>query len=259
MEIEYNDILKASLCSFKFIALRTKSSCPTPIPASLYFTFSFYTFPEVQTETVYVKTAKQIEEGDLSLNESSIALNKQHFLVYKDLLKMMAGQKPSVEQIIERAIKQQFDINPVATKNYQEHVEFAQYLDSRQLKIDVWNGKTNVHFGTCSVSLSSLLRQGEASREVPVEQDIVDYDTKEPVATLSMLMTNDGRRINKADMPSKPALREKEREERAEQLPASAPSVEHHVSRHKKKIYSKPIEFKGLHATDVSESELERK
>ncbi len=49
-------------------------------------------------------------------------------MVYKDLLRMLADSQPTIEQIIERAIKQQFDVNPVATRNHQEHADFADYL-----------------------------------------------------------------------------------------------------------------------------------
>jgi hypothetical protein len=123
METEYNDILKASLCSFKFIALRTLSAS---VPASLYFTFNFHNFQQVTTEVVYLKTAQQLESRDMLLSHSAeIASNKQYLLVYTDLVKMLEEQKPVIEQILERAIKQQFDVNPVATRNYQEHVEFA--------------------------------------------------------------------------------------------------------------------------------------
>jgi hypothetical protein len=57
-------------------------------------------------------------------------------------------------------------------------------------------------------------------------------------------------------MPVKPAAREKVEEPEME--PASAPSVVH-VSRHKKKVYSKPIETKSCFNNTVEETELERK
>ena len=42
MELEYNDILKASMVSFKFVAYRTPAQAVHPIPSSLFFTFDFY-------------------------------------------------------------------------------------------------------------------------------------------------------------------------------------------------------------------------
>lgn len=45
MELEFNDILRASSISFKFVALKTPSSLPTgaSLPSRLFFTFKFYT------------------------------------------------------------------------------------------------------------------------------------------------------------------------------------------------------------------------
>lgn len=45
------------------------------------------------------------------------------------------------------------------------------------------------------------MRQGEASREVAAEFELVDFDTKQCVGVLSVLMTNEGRRVNKNEMP----------------------------------------------------------
>jgi hypothetical protein len=119
MELEYNDILKASLCSFKFIAFRTPAISVLEVPSSLFFTFEFYTFTDVTSEVLYLKTSQQIESGDLKFDDTqNILLNKQYFLIYKDLLRMVADSNPTIEHILERAIKQQFDVNPVATRNH---------------------------------------------------------------------------------------------------------------------------------------------
>jgi len=97
-----------------------------------------------------------------------------------------------------------------------------------------------------------LLRQGEATREVADEFDLVDFDSNEIIGRLSLLMTNEGRRVPKTEMPTKPVIKEQE----PEQLPASAPS---HVSRTRKKIYSKPMELHECPNHEVDDSELERK
>ena len=52
LEIEYNDVLKASQFSIKFVGINTPSSLPpnmVALPRSLFFTFKFYTFQAVQT------------------------------------------------------------------------------------------------------------------------------------------------------------------------------------------------------------------
>lgn len=50
-------------------------------------------------------------------------LSTSYFLVYKDLLKyFMTKQKPALEQVLDRGIQHTFDINPVTTKNHEEHI-----------------------------------------------------------------------------------------------------------------------------------------
>jgi len=55
LEIEYNDVLKASQFAIKFVGINTPTSLPPnmeALPKSLFFTFKFYTFQAVQTELV---------------------------------------------------------------------------------------------------------------------------------------------------------------------------------------------------------------
>ena len=69
MELEFNDILKASMVGFKFVAFRTPSQSKFPLPQSLFFTFNFYNFEEVTTEVVHLKTAYQIENEETNVVE----------------------------------------------------------------------------------------------------------------------------------------------------------------------------------------------
>ena len=82
LEIENNDVLKANLFQIKFVGLNTPSSLPPSmesLPKSLYFTFKFYTFQQVQTEAATLTTTKKIEEGELDVG--SIELAKKYYLV----------------------------------------------------------------------------------------------------------------------------------------------------------------------------------
>lgn len=66
MELEHNDVLKASTVTFKFAAFQSPSSLPQNmerLPKSLFFTFKFYTFQSVQTEAVHLRLTKQVEDG----------------------------------------------------------------------------------------------------------------------------------------------------------------------------------------------------
>ena len=70
LEIENNDVLKASSVSIKFVGLNTPASLPPnmkAIPKSLFFTLKFWTFPEIHTDKVYLTTTRSIEENKLDI------------------------------------------------------------------------------------------------------------------------------------------------------------------------------------------------
>ena len=76
-------------------------------------------------------------------------------------------------------------------------MEFAKFLEENELKIDAWDGKTRTHFSTFRIPLRKLLRQGEASREEVSELTLYDLDNQTNLGIISILMTNEGRRVNK--------------------------------------------------------------
>jgi hypothetical protein len=53
------------------------------------------------------------------------------------------------------------------------------------------------------IPLKRLLRQGEPSREVAAEFDLLETEDEQNVGTVSMLITNEGRRVNKNEMPTR--------------------------------------------------------
>ena len=69
-------------------------------------------------------------------------------------------------------------MNPAATRDFAEHIQFAKYLQANELKIDAWNSKDHTHFGTCLIPLKRLLRQGEPSREVAAEFELLETDAE---------------------------------------------------------------------------------
>jgi hypothetical protein len=72
----------------------------------------------------------------------------------------MAGKDKKIVNI-------QFDFNPsdyVADKTNEtavkaQHHAFATYMFNRMINIDIWNGNSKRHFGTCRIPLSCLMRQ----------------------------------------------------------------------------------------------------
>ena len=121
-----------------------------------------------------------------------------------------------------------FDIDPSLNpgndedEDIDEHMLLAKYLKERILTIDLWNGESLMHFGTCKVPLSSLMRQGEPSKIVAQEYDICEPDYGLCVGGLQLLLTNEGRKIplKAKDVSGEGAVGQK----------------------HKKKVLSKPID-----------------
>lgn len=67
-----------------------------------------------------------------------------------------------------------FDVDPSISKIPDEHLHLARYMKERILSIDVWNGDSLMHYGTCKIPLFKLMRQGEPSKVVGEEFDICE-------------------------------------------------------------------------------------
>lgn len=116
-----------------------------------------------------------------------------------------------------------FDVDPslnTTDNGSDEHMQFARYLKDRVLTVDLWNGDSLMHFGTCKVPLNAFMRQGEPSKVVAQEYDVCEPEFGSNVGALQLLITNEGRKI--------PALN------------ISPDKNNNH--RHKKKVLSKPID-----------------
>ena len=205
LEIEINDILKASLFSIKFVGLNTPSSLPPDaesLPKSLFFTFKFYTFPVVQTELVTLMTTKSIEAGQMRPGE--IELAKQYYLVQDDELRLFNNNKPAIEQILDRGLTVPFEVNPLVTGDVKEHEKFAKYLKEQVLSIDVHNGEDQTCYGSTRVPLYRLLRQGQPSNVQTVQLELYEPKMNMWVGQLKLLITNSGKRVDLEDMVKSP-------------------------------------------------------
>ena len=47
-----------------------------------------------------------------------------------------------------------FDVDPSISDVPEENLHLARYLKDRVLTIDVWNGDSLMHFGTCKVPMN---------------------------------------------------------------------------------------------------------
>ena len=118
---------------------------------------------------------------------------------------MSGGLRLGTQYILQKSlgegegITRIFDVDPsLNTDDYQEeeeHMHLAKYLKDRVLTVDVWNGESLMHFGTCKIPLSAFMRQGEASKVVASEYDICEPELGNSIGALQLLVTNEGRKI----------------------------------------------------------------
>ena len=196
LDLEISDPLRASTLTLKFVAVKTPFN--TLFPRKLYFTFKFFNFHTVHTETVFLKSQEDVLKGGTQ------------YLLARD-----GGDGNSLTRI--------FDVDPslnTTDNGSDEHMQFARYLKDRVLTVELWNGDSLMHFGTCKVPLNAFMRQGEPSKVVAQEYDVCEPEFGSNVGALQLLITNEGRKI--------PALN------------ISPDKNNNH--RHKKKVLSKPID-----------------
>jgi hypothetical protein len=72
----------------------------------------------------------------------------------------------------------------------------AKYLKERILTIDLWDGDSMMHFGTCKVPLAQVMRQGEPSKIVAQEYEISEAENGcGSVGGIQIIISNEGRKI----------------------------------------------------------------
>lgn len=95
------------------------------------------------------------------------------------------------------ALSFNFDVdssmNPDVEDDNQEHMNLARYLKERILTVDLWNGESLMHFGTCKVPMAAFMRQSAPSKVVAQEYDICEPEYGQNVGSLQLLVTNQGR------------------------------------------------------------------
>ncbi|CAK4477563.1 unnamed protein product [Aphanomyces euteiches] len=155
---ELKDRLNLLEIQIQFAALRTLET--TQVPASVYFTFQFYTFAPTRTERLFVTST------------GSPAL----YLLCRDHAK-----KPSL------AIH--FDVHTTKCCPL-EPMEFATYLLTKSLLVDVWDGDSLLPIGSLSIPLHDLLRQGLRVKKCHAEYDLHDRESNQTIGAIQVLLAN---------------------------------------------------------------------
>jgi hypothetical protein len=138
------------------VALKTPftlNSMLTTFPKKLYFTFKFFTFQTASTETVFLKDPA----SPSVLADAQPKMGSQYLLEKVDKTSYSATVLDGVNVI------RIFDIDPSLKEGLEDddvddHMQLAKYLKERVMTIDLWNGDSLMHFGTCKIPLYAFMR-----------------------------------------------------------------------------------------------------
>lgn len=101
MELELNDVLKASSISVKFMAFQSPSSLPSSrekLPKSFYFIYRFYDKPVTHTERVH------LQSSDDKTVAQDIQLAKKYHLILDRHQEFFSESKPTLDLIQDRCL-----------------------------------------------------------------------------------------------------------------------------------------------------------
>lgn len=157
LEAEIKDIYKANEIRFHFAALRTFINTERfgghPFTANrVYFTFQFYNFAPTRTEPLVLRDGFSTDTSGAS----------------KTMLLMR--EKP----VDKPSLAIQFELDTSATLNPLETRQFAEYLLTKNLFVDIWDADSLFLLGTFKVPLHELLRQGAGIKKFQAEIDILE-------------------------------------------------------------------------------------
>ena len=221
IEDDKQDILKAATIFFEFISFKPKGALAENsdvLPKEMAFSFRFFTFPNTQTEAVYLKRIKGgNREGIYPFQVSDQINNWTNVNSVKNEAK---------------CLRLEFDYDPQADKDIPAEKsldDYLRYLAGNVLKIWVWDAATLIPLGECKVLLADLLRRRDPMRSVKKEYDVFS-ENRELIGSLQLLLQSIGRK----------QFEMKQKEEKVDETVVAKPK------RGKKKIVSKPLTLEDL-------------
>jgi len=163
IEAELRDPLKANEITIQFAAFRCVfDSMQCAKPGSLFFTFQFYDCLPTRTERMILRPIDRQDEESRTRFEQGLS---------RPFILMRGGEDERHRNSPSLALKFLIDTNVVADESEPER--FAKYLDECSLFIHVWDADSLLNLGVMAVPLGDLMRQGEKSRKVAGEYDVV--------------------------------------------------------------------------------------
>ncbi|XP_042904898.1 nephrocystin-4 [Parasteatoda tepidariorum] len=143
-------------CMLNFIAISCLDEY-VEIPCEVFFTFQFYRFLPIKTESLVLK--------QLSDNED---LGQKQSFVFT-----LHGKQDKGDQM--PGFNVTYNLDPTEL-NPGEYKSFINYLIHHSLHVDLWNAQSLLYFGTVMLPLKFLCRQGKEAVSTVLELDIVNCE-----------------------------------------------------------------------------------
>ncbi|KAI8794088.1 nephrocystin-4 isoform X1 [Biomphalaria glabrata] len=178
---ELMDPLQANEIIFQFLAytrepLTDHSTADSSVqPATVYFTFQFYRFPQVTTERMLLSKA----QNDLSSHPSAVPFVLQRLNPNGSIMEGPPG------------LEVKYPIDPTYLKPGEVSL-FWQHLSRQTMHIDIWDGDSLLLIGSAAVELKYLFRGGNEAVQTTFELDVLATEYQEDSGALTGEMVRGG-------------------------------------------------------------------
>ena len=183
LDLELKDMLRACEINIKFVFFKTPQYLNREIrmPKKVFFTAKFFTKRQTKTGNVSLRLPKAQASGQGSDPSGPLLANQQYFLMRQKATEESKEGKKNPMQIksatdmeyesLRNDLEIKFDFDPSldaenAKAEEGQHKIFCEYLYGRNMTIDIWNGESMMHFGSCKIPLQLLMRQGQPLKTI---------------------------------------------------------------------------------------------
>ena len=152
LEKERDDHKIANQIQIRFLCLKTPVGGQLNIPRRFYFSFRFFTLPDIETDSFKLDVGREADGGRQADLRPGVAYFLQKGADDKDRDKRRRRDRS--DELIEILI----DVDPSVSKIHNEHIILAKYLKRRYLTVDIFDADSRFFFGACKIPLYHLLR-----------------------------------------------------------------------------------------------------
>ena len=150
LDKERDDRRIANQIQIRFLCLKTPTGGTLNIPRRFYFSFRFFTLPDIETDSFKLDVG-QTEGGRAAELRPDTAYFLQKSGADKDNRRRRRDRTDELIEIL-------FDIDPSVSRIHNQHIMLAKYLKKRYLTVDIFDADSRFFFGACKIPLYHLLR-----------------------------------------------------------------------------------------------------